>query len=70
MYKKNSVYTVMCIGHILKGDGLLKNVIEGRMEGKRTGGRRRIAMINELMEGTYEQMKRIAEDRVGHRGPA
>jgi len=30
------------IGHILRGDGLLKDVIEGRMEVKRTR-RRRIA---------------------------
>jgi len=35
----------------------LKDVIEGRMEGKRTGGRRRIGMIYELMEGVYGQMK-------------
>jgi len=32
----------------------LKDVIEGRMEGKRTRGRRRrIGMIDELIEGTY-----------------
>jgi len=43
-------------------------VIEGIMEGKRTQGRRRIGMIDELMEGTYGQMKRRgAEDRVGWR---
>jgi len=55
------------IGHILRSDGLLKDVIEGRMEGKRTQGRRRIGMIDELMEGTYGQMKRRAEDIVGWR---
>ena len=27
------------IGHILRGNGLLKEVIEGRMEGKRARGR-------------------------------
>ena len=27
------------IGHILRGEGLLKEVIEGRMEGKRGRGR-------------------------------
>jgi len=42
--------------YIMIGDGLLKDVIEGRMEGKRTRGRRRICMIDELMEGTYGQM--------------
>jgi len=39
--------------------------MEGRMKGKRTRGKRRIGMIDELMEGTYMEMKRRAEDRVG-----
>jgi len=56
---------------ILRGDRLLKDVIEGRMEGKRTRGRRRRIgrpMIDELMECTYGQIKRRgAEDRVGWR---
>jgi len=55
------------IGHILRGDGPLKDVLEqleGRMEGKRTRGRR-IGMIDEPMEGTNGQMKRRVEDRVG-----
>jgi len=34
-------------GHILRGDGLLKDVIEGRMEGKIVRGKRRICMIEE-----------------------
>jgi len=51
----------------LRGDGLLKDVIEGKMERKRTRGRRRIGMIDELTVGTCDQMKRIAEDRVGRR---
>jgi hypothetical protein len=32
------------MGHILRGDGLLKEVIEGRMEGKRIRGRPRLGM--------------------------
>lgn len=55
------------IGHILRGDGLLKDVIEGRMEGKRPRGRRRIGMIDDLKEGSYKEMKRRAEDRVSWR---
>jgi len=55
------------IGHILRSDGLFKDVLKGRMEGKRTRGRRRIGMIDELMEGTYRQMKKRAEDRVDWR---
>jgi len=43
----------------------MKDVIKGRMELKRTRGRRRIGMIDELMERTYGQMKRREEDRVG-----
>jgi len=53
----------------------LKDFIEGRMEGKKTRGRTRIGMIDELMEGTYGQMKRKEERRtelvgeIGHHGP-
>ena len=51
------------IGHIVRGNGLLKLVLEGRMEGKRPRGRPRIGMIDELKEGSYVNMKRRAEDR-------
>jgi len=45
------------IGHILRGDGLLRDVMEGRMMGKRPRGRPRAMMIDELMEGSYVKMK-------------
>ncbi len=51
------------IGHIVRGEGLLKTVMEGRMEGKRGRGRPRIGMIDELKEGSYVIMKRKTEDR-------
>jgi hypothetical protein len=51
------------IGHILRGDSLLKDTIEGRMEGKRPRGRPRIGMLDELKEDSYDAMKRLAEDR-------
>ena len=52
------------IGHVLRGDGLMKDMIEGRIDGKRGRGRRRLSMLHELMEGgSYEQLKRKAEDR-------
>ena len=38
------------IGHILRGEGLLKDVIEGRMEGKPPRDRKRIGMIDDLKE--------------------
>ena len=51
------------IGHIVRGEGLLKEVIEGRMEGKRPRGRKRIGMLQEIKEGTYGEMKRSAENK-------
>ena len=37
------------IGHIMRGDGLMKEVMEGKIEGKRGPGRKWIGMIDELM---------------------
>jgi DNA-binding protein YbaB len=51
------------IGHVVRGDGLLKHVLEG----KRPRGRPRIGMIDDLKEGSYATMKRRAEDREGWR---
>jgi len=53
------------IGHILRHEGLLRAVIEGKMQRKRPRGRPRIGMLNELKEGSYGRMKRRAEDRGG-----
>ena len=56
------------IGHIMRGDGLMKEVMEGKMEGKRGRGRKRIGMIDELMENKqYGDLKKRAEDRQGWR---
>ena len=56
------------IGHIMRGDGLMKEVMEGKMEGKRGPGRKRIGMIDELMlNEQYVDLKRRAEDRQGWR---
>ena len=46
-----------------EGEGLLKEVIEGKMEGKRPRGRRRIGLLDESKKGSYVDMKRRAEDR-------
>jgi len=35
------------IGHVLRGQGMLKHSIEGRMEGKKRRGRPRIGMIDD-----------------------
>jgi len=56
------------IGHAVRGDGLLKQVLEGRMEGMRPRGRPMFGIIDDLKEGSYVKIKRRAEDRVAWRG--
>ena len=51
------------IGHILRHENMLRTVLEGRMKGKRTRGRKIIKMVDGITTGTYAQMKRRAEDR-------
>ena len=52
------------IGHIFKGESLLREVIEGRMIAKRPRGRKRLGMLNEfLKELSYAELKRKADDR-------
>ena len=51
------------IGHVLRGNGMLKEIIQGRMEGKRTRGRPRFGMLSDLITSSYGEMKREAEDR-------
>src|SRR6476469_4973433 len=51
------------IGHVVRGDGLMKLVLEGRMEGKRPKGRPRIGMIDDVLDERYRDMKRKAENQ-------
>ena len=51
------------IGHVIMRDGLMKLVLEGRMEGKRLRGRPRMVMIDDVLDETYGDMKRKAESR-------
>jgi len=39
-----------CMGHVLQHDGLLRDVLEGIVLGKRIGGRRKIQLIDDLIE--------------------
>ena len=48
---------------MLRGDGLLRDVLEGRMLEERPRGRPRRGMIDDLMEGSSVKMKRRAEGR-------
>ena len=36
------------IGHVVRGDGLLREVNEGKMDGKRPRGRPRIGMLKSM----------------------
>ena len=38
------------IGHVIRGEGLLREVLEGKMVGKRGPGRPRIGMLDKLLE--------------------
>ena len=51
------------IGHIVRGDDLMKLVLEGRLEGKRMRGKPGMGMIDDLVEESYEVMKRRAENK-------
>ena len=52
------------VGHVLRSEGLMREVMEGRMERKRTRGRPRKGMLDEFLENeSYAQMKRKAHDR-------
>ena len=52
------------IGHILRSEGLLRTVIEGRVPGKRPRGRRRRMMLDDILEERkYHQIKECALDR-------
>ena len=49
---------------MLRCDGLLRDVLEERILGKRLPrGRPRRGMIDDLMEGSFVKMKRRAEGR-------
>jgi len=51
------------IGHILRHDSLLCDIIEGRMKGKVTRGRKRLQMLSDVTSKSYEELKREVEDR-------
>ena len=51
------------IGHILRHESLLLDIIEGRMEDRPTRGRRRLQMLHMLANDGYVAVKREAEDR-------
>ena len=53
------------LGHLLRRNSLLKDALEGMVNGKKVRGRRRYQMIDNIMiNGLYEDKKRKAEKRV------
>src|SRR6476661_3996583 len=62
------------IGHVVRGDGLMKLMLEGRMEGNRPRGRSRMGMIDDVLDETYGDMKRNLKTEgvgeFGSQGPA
>src|SRR6476469_7839345 len=52
-----------CIGHVVRGDGPMKVVLEWRMEGKRPRGSPRMGMIDDVLDETYGDIKRKAENQ-------
>src|SRR6476469_6881592 len=51
------------IGHVLRGDGLMKLVLEGRMKGKKPRRKPRMGMIDDVLDETYGDMKSKAKNR-------
>ena len=51
------------IGHILRGNNLIKELVEGRLYGKKRRGKPRQQMLDFIMRRkTYVEMKRLAQD--------
>jgi len=55
------------LGHVMRGENLLKAVIEGTVEGRNKRGRKRMKMTDDLERGEYAYVKRKAQDRKGWR---
>jgi len=51
------------IGHILRHDSLLHDIIEGRIRGKATRGRKRLQMLSDVISKSYEDLKKEVEDK-------
>ena len=51
------------LGHIMRGDSFLRNLIEGRMEGKKKSGRPRMMLLDWMLKEDYSKLKEKAGDR-------
>ena len=46
----NTIWCRKHKGHVLRHDGILHDILEGRMLGKSTRGRRRIQLVDDFLE--------------------
>jgi len=51
------------LGHIMRGDSILRIIIEGRMEGKKKRGRPRMMLRDWMLKEDYSKLKEKAGDR-------
>ena len=60
------------IGHILRGESLLRTVLEGRIPGKKTRERPRMMLLDWMMDGerkmNYSELKMKSSDKTGVNG--
>ena len=63
MGQKEELDWTVLLSYVVRGDGLMKLVLEGRTEGKVPRGRPRMRMIDDILDETYGDMKRKAENR-------
>ncbi len=51
---------------MLRHDSLLRDILEGRMMGKVTRGRKRLQLMSDMYKNkSYVELKREAQDRTG-----
>ena len=56
------------LGHVLRNEVLLQEIIEGRMKGKAFRGRKRVHMLTDFASSTkYLEVTGASEDREGRR---
>ena len=52
------------LGHVLRHDNLLYDIMEGKMLGKATSGRKRMDLMHDMREGRYYgQLKELISDK-------
>ena len=51
------------LGHVLRHESLMHDIIDGRMRGKATRGSKRMHLLSDLILVKYVALKRTAEDR-------